>query len=274
MGNSLETEYLKHSRRFLKYLDLCRGDLNERNIHQLRTSLKRQLTFVRFHSYLEEQEEALSAEKNAIVGIYKTAGAIREMQLHQNLCQLLLSTPDVAYENLLMQEENFYREALKHELADFDEPAYRQLISERAQNMASASEAMLLQKARTFVGQKAEKVKQILDSRTDSECYHACRKHLKQMGFVVFYLDNAHQFPFSPAFPEQFKKIDLLIGYWHDCELFKNSYSNYVRALAQTASKISGLHVTRKIQRANNKRLAALHRELALLLPELIQPNE
>lgn len=229
MANSLEIEYMKHSQRFLKYLDCCRHEPNQKNIHQLRTSLKRQLTFVRFHAYIEEGNEIVSKGKSAIKGIYKTAGAIRETQLNRRLSQLLLSSPDNAYENQLDQEESFYKEALKQEIADFDETAYLLLLNERARCMASASEALILQKAQSFVGQKAEKVGQILASRTDSERYHACRKHLKQMAFMMFYMDNAHQFSFVPDFARQFKKLDLLIGYWHDCEVLKNSYGNYAR---------------------------------------------
>jgi len=271
MANSLETEYLKHSQRFLKYLDCCRRELNTKNIHQLRTSLKRQLTFVRFHAYIEERNELASDEKSAINGIYKTAGAIRETQLNRRLSQLLLASPDMAYENQLDQEESFYKEALKQEIADFDETVYLLLINERAQNMASALEALLVQKARSFIGQKAEKVTEILASRTDSERYHACRKHLKQMAYMVFYMDNAHQFSFVPDFAGRFKKIDLLIGYWHDCEVFKSSYGNYARTQIQTTAKTAALHVMRKIQRANNKRITALHRELDFLLPIMEQ---
>ncbi|PTN10169.1 CHAD domain-containing protein [Mangrovibacterium marinum] len=271
MANSLATEYLRHSRRFLKYLDYCRSRLNEKNIHQLRTSLKRQLCFVKFYGLMAQQPDVLVEAKSAIAGIYKTAGAIREQQLNSQLSQRLLATTDKAYLRQLEQAEQLYREAMKQELAAFDTTSYRKQLSRMARRMRSASEALLCRQAQAFVGQKVEKINQLLSFRTDDERYHACRKHLKQTAFMILYLGSAHGCMPLPDWGDRFKKIDLLIGHWHDCQQFQHSYNQAMRTHRQPHKPAPVLRAMRKLKRSNAKRIAALHRQLNRLLPALAQ---
>lgn len=203
---------------FLAHLAHIPGVFEIEDIHQMRVSVKKLRAM---YDFLEEATEGnMSARQNynCLKPLFKTAGRIRENQIHEALLIEYQASPDImnAFQLLVDQTDISDKAQLEMSIRNFDHEAFKNAETSIRAYCSNEPDASIIIHIDRFIQNFLSLIRDILDQEINNKSVHKIRIRLKTIKPL---LGLAWQITGSHYTEENFQKLEeteKYIGAWHD----------------------------------------------------------
>ena len=268
MTNTLAETYRQHAVDFLENLHKCGSSLNDKDIHQLRLSVKQMRAIFKLAGFFKEWPHRFKTDLADVYEVFEIAGRLREIQVNRKLLGTREDLDFLSYKMTLIDQEAQSKRELLELLANFSPNRHLQITDYFTAIIETIAEDKLLQETDRFIRQKERQIAVLRATSTGFENYHRIRKYLKQIGIVLNYAAQKPEFSRSPEYRSEFNKLEATIGTWHDTEVLKNSLMSFSKSTIDKKDQETANGLLNQLARENDERANQISR----LLDELIPP--
>ncbi|WP_170154493.1 CHAD domain-containing protein [Mangrovibacterium diazotrophicum] len=270
MANSLAETYRRHAEDFWENLQKCVSLVNDKDIHQLRLSVKHMRAIFKLAGFFKEWPYHFTLEFGEVHEIFEIAGRLREIQMNRKILGKLKEMDLSNYKMALIDQETQCKRELLELLENFSTDRYGQVTEYFTALIETIEEDKLLSDTEHFIQQQEQQIAELRAISTGFENYHRIRKHLKQIGIVLRYASDKAESPRNQIYRSEFDKLETMLGSWHDTEVFKNSIQQFAESTTDKPNKEIAKELILLLTEAN--KLCAT--EIGGLLDKLIRHRE
>ncbi len=220
--------YKKTKTSFLKNLDKTRKKAGEKEIHQLRVSIKKlragSLLIATFHHKKKKNNNHIELNK-----LFKSAGKIRDIQVIGNCLKAFkLQQPiKIKYLHFLkVKEKNylniFHKKAHRFKLRYLKEPEVEALCK-HTNNM------LIDKRCKTIMKKECLVINKLIAESYNSKIIHKISIHMKTITALVSLYDSLNGKTKVSKLENKLKLISVKIGGWHDHHILNNSLESFIR---------------------------------------------
>jgi CHAD domain-containing protein len=195
--------------------ELTEGDVP---LHDFRIEMKKLKAIIKFLRTVYPKQKFKKITHN-IGNVFQHTGEIREYQvlqqwLHKNELLHIIKTyfPDQNMEDMI---EVFHHKSF----------AYKQELKEVIEHCGKFVQHTNSILAEQYVTELNAQIEKMIQRHLEMSDWHELRKLIKQWMYAINWIDNKEEETKSDSQFSYYNKLQEAIGYWHDLELIKESFT-------------------------------------------------
>ncbi|MGD9931287.1 MAG: CHAD domain-containing protein [Mangrovibacterium sp.] len=211
------------------YLTAIRQRQAADDVHQLRVTLRRLKAGFSVLSFKEMTDDSGSDFAQLVSGLFTQAGKVRETQVNQALVNRKNVRYLEGYVAWQKSAEQKYLKKLIAEMDQFDLAALERSEKEFYSRLSDLTQQRLVMNALAFLKYRQEKITTLQHTRMSNHALHKIRIQLKAMSDCQLLLKNLSSGAVLPVHYPPIKKLNKLVGAWHDEQVLVHSVKLFLR---------------------------------------------
>lgn len=251
--NYLYSYFRKVRKKIEKQIDVIRKKYDENAIHKLRVNIKKLRALFRFleQNVAENQVDAKALLKE-IKSLFKAAGAIRDVQVQQNLLSFYNDKMNKKHKEFALYldrkgqsaKENFARTLNKFDMKSMDKK--QDVLKDVLENIDKER----IEKAKlNFVDERYNRIHGLLQEEKDDDKIHKIRIALKEANYILAILKKYKSVtPQAKTALKKLKKIGETLGNWHDRVVFLEYFERFAKEHPDIAASKKYVKLRKQIE--------------------------
>ncbi len=230
---SIISYYRKQTAVFNKNFPLVRNVQEMKAIHDLRVSCKRLNALYFFLEFLEPEKFNQKTNAKAYKNLFKSAGKIREFQLHQKIIskyEEILGINFTLFDEYLASSKNRHRQKFAAWVNNYKQPDWLRYEKRILSHLGRYDEGDLTSKGKQYIIDNLEMIRKYLKDPKEEESYHQIRILLKRIRFLLEISEKfcPESLKCGPTIAT-IKEGEVVLGDWHDRMITYNQFIEYRR---------------------------------------------
>ncbi|GEM_PF-1963768 len=242
MAKTLDKLFEKYTGKFEKEFLRAINTEDEEAIHDLRVAIKKMRALFLF---MEESKFARVKQDyphlKKLKKIFQKAGQLREVHIHKNLYQHhrdQLGEDFPGFYKYLEQMEEHSRQEYHQSMPGLSFRRFYQQAEALQQALGGISKARLNRKLYTFVKSRVDACYRYMFEPRYEVHLHQIRKYLKHIRFIIGQkVGDVHKMVEDELSFEEIKKVEDMLGEWHDRDEFRKILEEYENTLDETGEE-------------------------------------
>jgi CHAD domain-containing protein len=256
--NYIPKYYNNELHSFEKKLRKTGHSFSKKNIHKLRTEIKRLKALYRLIEQINPREFSSTKHYRQYKRLFKVAGKIREIQLNTKLLASYKLSPSAskAYINFIKKKEKAHYNKLKKLIKDF--PVHKIKKSKKRINRLykDSGKEKFNKKSHLFIIAECIKIRALRRQSVSVANLHETRKHLKSLGSVAELMYEMNSPKVKQQYIDKLKGTESLIGDWHDQIVLIDSLQSFLNNMNKLPeTQVRQIKKTISLIRAKNRKL-------------------
>ena len=257
--NKLARRYISQLVDFDRYLGKIREGQGIRDIHRLRVSIKKLRAIWRFQEKMMAGNWKKKAHADQLEKLFRTAGKLREIQVNVSLAEKCDEPGMSSFLEYLDERKNQLSRKLIQRMDELDAEKWERLNSRLMKNMNQLTDEFVRKESvRNLLDQNSQLMEMYAGS-PDKPQLHKIRILFRDMQELLVISKGLHSAAAWKEAHHEIKKLNLIIGKWHDYDVLLNSLYSFVRKYPEKAPSslkrsIKALEMKQELRQAKVKK--------------------
>jgi len=204
-----------------------RQRLSEKNIHDLRVSVKNMRSLLRLCKRTRVKKHTRKEFLAFLRPVFKNAGELRSMVVNLQTAKKLKLDGLRQYSAYIQKQQTLHRKSMRETLLKFDNRVFNTLSGELLSEIKQVSKKDMIAGAETEIIKKLKQLWAQVKHRKAEDQLHQVRKDLKDIKTIGNFMRDAGVRKFSKGRLKKVKSAEHLIGNWHDREVLEKDLRKF-----------------------------------------------